>query len=290
MSEGIVPRSRRPDHEFEIGPSTTSDAAQLEPISPELALVDPELRSEARRTLGGGGAPGVPGSHRGDARALGGDAPARAARGEGRVQGHQAPRRRPWRRRTAVVALAIVLGAAGVALASRFPPERASGTSQRQALAAKDVTQRPTTGVRTAAAAQTAAKRRSRSTKTRAAPRSRSGSSGARTPKPGRHSTTRNTERPPARPATPPTRLFVWPAVKNAAHYKVQFFRRGRLVFEAWPSAPRLELPLRWTYKGRSMRLVPGVYSWRVSPGFGPRSHARYGEPIVSSTWNAQKT
>jgi hypothetical protein len=340
MSEGIVLRSRRPDHEFEIEPSTTSDAAELEPISPELALVDPKLRSEALRKLPvGGGARSKPGSRR-DARpgssgasalpapaapvgitATRAPQPPVAVDGDTRVQQHEAHRRHRWRKRTAIVAFAIVLGAVGVALASRFPPRQVDrGTSQRQALAGKDVTQRPATRIRTARKAQTSvpppkasakpppkhsaklppkasAKPRPKhsaklppkhSAKTRAPRRSSPVSSGARAnkPKPTLPSTRESRSRRP--PATPLTRLFVWPAAKHAAYYKVEFFRRGRLVFEAWPAQPRLQLPLRWEYKGRSMRVVSGVYSWRVSPAFGTRSHARYGDPIVRSTWVAR--
>jgi hypothetical protein len=79
--------------------------------------------------------------------------------------------------------------------------------------------------------------------------------------------------------------LIVWPEVKRAVYYKVQFFREGRLVFEATPSAPRLEFPSKWTYKRHTMQLVPAVYEWRVVPVFGTRSHPRYGAAIVQSTW-----
>jgi hypothetical protein len=82
--------------------------------------------------------------------------------------------------------------------------------------------------------------------------------------------------------------VFIWPAVKGASYYQVQFFRSGKEVFEASPSAPRLALPARWVYKGRPMRLVPGAYSWQVSPAFGSRSRPRYGHPIVRSTWVAK--
>jgi hypothetical protein len=325
MSEGIVPRPRRPDHEFQIRPSTTSDAAQPEPISPELALVDPELRSEALRKLPvGGGARSEPES-RADGRAGGSGVsapPSPAAHVEiaarrvpgppvavgdkTRVEELRASRRHPWRRRTAIVALAIVMGAVGVALALRFPPQHVSrGMSQREAQADKDVTQLQTTRVQTAGQAQTSAKppskhsatparKRSatrptkRSAKTRRPPRSSRVASGARTHKPRPRLRSAHDLKSKRPPATPLTRLFVWPAVKHAAYYKVEFFRRGRPVFEAWPAAPRIQLPLQWTYKGRSMRIEPGAYSWQVSPAFGTRSRPRYGVPIVRSTWIAR--
>jgi hypothetical protein len=47
------------------------------------------------------------------------------------------------------------------------------------------------------------------------------------------------------RPSTFPMRVFVWPALSYASFNKVEFFRRGREVFTALSSAPRLELPHR---------------------------------------------
>jgi hypothetical protein len=91
------------------------------------------------------------------------------------------------------------------------------------------------------------------------------------------------------RPRPFPSRVFIWPPVLRATLYKVEFFRRGREVFKALSSTARLELPERWVYDGRTYRLVAGVYSWKVSPAFGPRSRLRYGNPIVRSTWVAQR-
>ena len=92
----------------------------------------------------------------------------------------------------------------------------------------------------------------------------------------------------PARSAPLPTRVFVWPAVSRATFYKVEFFRRGRKIFEASPTTPRLELPLRWVYRGRAVRLTPGTYRWDVRPAFGPRSRPRYGTLITRSNWIAR--
>jgi hypothetical protein len=92
-------------------------------------------------------------------------------------------------------------------------------------------------------------------------------------------------ERP--RPFT--TRVFIWPSVSDATFYKVEFFRRGREVFKALSSRARLELPTRWVYRGRTYQLVAGSYTWKVSPAFGPRSRLRYGNPIIRSTWVAQR-
>jgi hypothetical protein len=85
------------------------------------------------------------------------------------------------------------------------------------------------------------------------------------------------------------TRDFIWPAVSDATFYKVEFFRRGREVFKALSSTARLELPTRWVYQGRTYQLAAGIYTWTVSPAFGPRSRLRYGNPIIRSTWVAQR-
>ena len=85
------------------------------------------------------------------------------------------------------------------------------------------------------------------------------------------------------------TRVFIWAAAEHATAYKVGFFRDGKQVFEALASGPRLELPLRWVYHGRRYRLKSGTYSWTVWPAFGRRGNARFGQPIVNSTWSAQR-
>jgi hypothetical protein len=96
-------------------------------------------------------------------------------------------------------------------------------------------------------------------------------------------------KRPPkAGPAELPTRVFVWPAVTGATFYKVEFFRRGRKIFEATPVTTRIELPLRWVFRGRSFRLTPATYVWRVQAAFGAGSRPRYGQVVTRSTWTAQ--
>jgi hypothetical protein len=92
----------------------------------------------------------------------------------------------------------------------------------------------------------------------------------------------------PVRPSKFSTRVFVWPEVSRATFYKVEFFRRGRRIFEASPGIPRLELPLRWVFRGRHFRLTPATYRWEVRAAFGPRSRPRYGKLITRSTWTAQ--
>jgi hypothetical protein len=86
-------------------------------------------------------------------------------------------------------------------------------------------------------------------------------------------------------PIAPETRLFVWLPQPRASHYRVEFFRRGKKVFQATTLKARLVLPDRWVFKGLRVRLTPGNYRWTVRPGYGSRSNARYGRPIVASRW-----
>ena len=195
-----------------------------------------------------------------------------------------------WRRRIGFLGLAAFLCAAGVALALRFAADRDRTTLQQHVVvdAIRSAKLGPKTSDHTAAKRRTASPRRIGTTKphTGQTTRSLSPSVGTNQPRSAQPSSSATGAKRSV--IAPSTRLFVWPAVKHASYYKVQFFRRGQVVFVALPSVPRLTLPSRWMYKGRSMRLVPAVYSWQVLPAFGTRYHARYGDAIVRSTWVAR--
>jgi hypothetical protein len=90
--------------------------------------------------------------------------------------------------------------------------------------------------------------------------------------------------RPRAPRSIPATRTFVWPPQPRATFYRVEFFKRGRKVFQASPATPRLTLPPSWIYRGRRFRLTRGTYQWRVRPAFGRRP-GRLGAQITRSTW-----
>jgi hypothetical protein len=288
-----------------MGLTPTSDKAHAEPISPELVLVDPALRSNARTDLRpGGGTSRVDGDasvpHDGNTRQraaapleVGATSPTRpppdlSADAEFPDPGGSS--HRPWRRRIGFVGLAALLCAGGVALA-RFTSGRDRATLQRHVVvgAISPAKLGPkTSGRTTAKRGGSASPRRIATTKphARRTTRSLAPTPGTHQPKSARSSTSSTRSKRSVSP--PSTRLFVWPAVKHAAYYKVQFFRRGHVVFEAWPTTARVELPLRWMYKRRSIRLVPAVYSWLVLPVFGTRSHPRYGDAIVRSKWIAR--
>lgn len=82
-----------------------------------------------------------------------------------------------------------------------------------------------------------------------------------------------------------PTRLFVWLPRRGAHYYGVRFLKGRRTVFEAWPTDARVTVPLQGTFRGQRFAFTNGRYRWVVRPAFGPRSRPRYGRPIVRSIW-----
>ena len=247
-----------------------------EPLSPELALVDPELARLARDRLP------VPGN---TLEAATSRSPSVALQAPPRLDAattiREPPRRRQFRvgRRVLLAALAVVLVTAAIyafapastvrdelpTRASKAPPARIGRHASRQA---------PSNHARRSAGVGAAKVARH--------------STSATKPNNTKARNTRAKTSKTKGPSTFSTRLFIWPTVPHATFYKVEFFRHGRQVFKTLSSKPRLELPQRWTYDADKYRLVPGTYSWKVSPAFGPRSRLRYGNPIVRSTWVAR--
>jgi len=93
----------------------------------------------------------------------------------------------------------------------------------------------------------------------------------------------------PATPAASPPRTFVWAPVADADYYLVVFSRGGDKIFRARPSSPRLVLPTHWTFHHTHYSLVPGRYSWVVRPGYGPRARGRYGPATVRAKLAIQR-
>jgi hypothetical protein len=79
--------------------------------------------------------------------------------------------------------------------------------------------------------------------------------------------------------------LLRWAPPRLATYYNVQVFYGPQKVLSAWPSRARQQLTRSWSYQGRSIRLRKGTYRWYVWPGFGPRSAARYGQLLGTSTF-----
>jgi hypothetical protein len=59
-------------------------------------------------------------------------------------------------------------------------------------------------------------------------------------------------------------RVFVWVPVRGVKRYVVRFVRSGDKIFQTSTSEPRLVLPQRWRYQGRRYQLLPGRYLWDV--------------------------
>ena len=78
---------------------------------------------------------------------------------------------------------------------------------------------------------------------------------------------------------------FRWRAVPHATFYNAQLFLGTHKVLSAWPLTPKLKLARHWSYGGRKHTLKPGLYTWYVWPGFGPRAKANYGAVIGQSSF-----
>lgn len=81
------------------------------------------------------------------------------------------------------------------------------------------------------------------------------------------------------------TTTLRWRAVPKATYYNVQLYRAGRKILSAWPVRPARSVNRTWSYGGRRQSLSPGVYTWYVWPGFGPRARGSYGQPLGQGTF-----
>jgi len=79
--------------------------------------------------------------------------------------------------------------------------------------------------------------------------------------------------------------ILAWARVPGASYYNVQLFRGSHKVLSVWPTRPRLRLPGRWSYAGKTYRLSPGRYRWYVWPGQGALKAARYGALLGGSSF-----
>jgi hypothetical protein len=242
-----------------------------EPLSPELALVDPELARRARERLVERHGPAA-------ARGAGDVAPATEtplfAFVEPLPRAPVPDRSGRFRKRATVIRTLVVL-VAGLAVAlvlfgwnplrhltgeSRQPRDAAvKGVRQHTGAAPRVATSSPGPKARSDHVQRTARSQLNDRTETRSARAAR-----AAAPQAAQHA-----------------RAFGWAPVPRATHYLVQFYRNGKEIFEARPTAPRLVVPARWTFKGHSYTLGPGRYVWSVRPGFGRESQRRYGTPAV---------
>lgn len=83
----------------------------------------------------------------------------------------------------------------------------------------------------------------------------------------------------PSRPAksaiTPEPQRFAWAPDPDASGYHVELFRDSSRVFDADTKRPALTIPAHWRFGGRSRSLEPGDYRWYVWPVFAGQRAAR---------------
>jgi hypothetical protein len=85
--------------------------------------------------------------------------------------------------------------------------------------------------------------------------------------------------RQPPQPATTPSgpspsrestngepRVFAWAPAANARAYHVELFRGSTKVYAADTKASSITIPTRWRFDGRDQALEPGSYRWYVWP------------------------
>lgn len=75
-----------------------------------------------------------------------------------------------------------------------------------------------------------------------------------------------------------PARTFAWAPDPQASWYDVRFLVDGRRFYRAVTTEARVELP-------ENVAFTEGTYRWVVRPGRGPRAANRLGDPIVDSTF-----
>jgi hypothetical protein len=76
-----------------------------------------------------------------------------------------------------------------------------------------------------------------------------------------------------------------WIVDAEAQYYNAQLLLNGKKVLSVWPVRPAYALKKSWKFEGRKYTLKPGVYTWFVWPGYGPRSDVNYGNLMGSRTF-----
>ncbi len=251
-------------------------------VSPELVLVDPELRRVELLLLP------EPGSF---ARVV------RRSTAEVSLERRDVPtvrrsRGRTWIRRARFVPA--VAAAVLVTWASAGGSHTPRPTLVAEDSVAPDSDRRDTDRIEAVRrllpnATQPSAATRTPAQSTRGRTRTRpSGRRASALPQP--HSARKRASRARPQPAAAPNRVRVvrataqgrpvlrWKAVRNASYYNLIVWRDGRRLLDLWPSSNRVLLPTTWTYGGKRRTLSPGRYLWFAYPAFGAKSEGRYGD------------
>jgi hypothetical protein len=243
------------------------------PVTPELALVDPELASRERERLPERPGRTIAGGEAGAAVSL--EAAARPAATTAQAP---APTRRRRRRRRllqllAVAGMGIVTVLAIVYLRSRDPQHVSSGRPSPVTASTSVVPTQVHISTRNPTATGVAHPKQKPTTKPKPVRKPQERTRPRRATKP-------DSKRPPVAASG---RAFAWVPVSRASYYLVEFYRGRHEILRAEPSVARLVLPPSWSFGGRRYSFTPGRYRWSVRPGFGRPARHRYGKPIVQA-------
>jgi hypothetical protein len=236
-------------------------------ISPELALVDPELAAEARASLPDA-PPAIP--------------EARPAPAPHSGPAPPPPRTRHTLRRLAGVA---VVGLAAVGTLFFVPrvdeePSLAPSAAPPEPVAPAPARRRPPVAPPPAGRAPSSPPpRRSARPQPSAvrpqpppAPVVRTAKPPAPQPPPAPPPPVAARKAPP--PAPPPAREYTWAPTEGALFYHVSFTRNGQPFHDAQTRRPRLRVPA-------GLKFPPGRYRWSVRPALVSDSGLVVGEPVV---------
>jgi hypothetical protein len=67
-----------------------------------------------------------------------------------------------------------------------------------------------------------------------------------------------------------------WAPTSKASYYNVVVWYGGKRVLDVWPQRPHVKLPHVWNYRGKAYRFEPGRYLWFVYPYLGRRGQGRF--------------
>jgi hypothetical protein len=271
-------------------------APSVGPISPELVLVDPELRALARldllptgpltAQLGTRKAPNEPPTH-GEARSSGDET---AGRRKGRLG-----RLVPAAAVSSLCAVAVLVPGA-VGGFNTVPPELAPAATASfpSGPGSRSEAEFRTPSVPGARPKQRSLRSRGAAPKDVSASISPSGArNGERRPRrrvldtrPAFRGTEERAREPaaPTRLRPPPVRratvdarvVLSWKEVPGASYYNVIIWRDGNRVLDLWPESPPIVLPRRWKTGQGFTRLRPGRYLWFAYPGVGRKADGRF--------------
>lgn len=253
------------------------ETGKQEPLSPELALVDPELAAAARERL-----PELPqsyavptGTYEFASRFV-----AEYERAAGETDDQEEPRQQPIRRRRRGRYAAFAVALLALPLALWALDVRGDGDVARSSTPSVDAPPPapapgpPSVATQTTEAQTTTAAARRRTRRPRAPARRADASRRGRSPAPAH-----------ARPAP----VVRWTPVRKATFYWFQLYRLGlpgtAKILDAWPRGPRFEIPRAWANAGRRYRLAAGSYRWEVWPQFGRRGDVRYTRKLAQGTF-----